>query len=413
MPSPDPRAQRPTDSPRSRRRLQGLVALSTLAVSIVLAVEAIGFATVKPQTTDFAGVAATHQAQAASLGCIYSRPVQLAGARLVPGLVGPGAATNLTAHFNEPPVMTLLAAPLATLSIGAAVDVWEVVLLVAVAVCAFLLWREMAAALPRLVIAGVVAALLLNQIANTDFSLAQNDALLLVAALLTLELMRRHLDIAAGLLLGVVAIKPQLAFLAVFALLIHHRWRVVAACVATVAAIGAVSIAMVGPACSVQWLGSATRLDEFQIGIGLPGTLARWTGSTMATEVAFVLLALAAVWVLFRIRTRVDTPMLVTIAIALAVVIGLHTLAYDVLFLAPLGIAVARSEPWAVVTAGWVFTLAQILYPRGTAPLLATELVPLVAVAIAVIFVVRHGDPAAEDPGPVATPDHRQLVAAT
>ncbi len=413
MPLPEVRAHRPPDSPRARPRLLGLVALSSLAGSIVLAVGAAGFAAANPQTTDFAGVAAAHQAQAAGLGCIYSRSVQLAGAYLVPGVVAPTAASNLPWHFNEPPVMTLLAAPLANLHIATAVDVWEVVLWVAIAICAFLLWRRRSAPSRPVIAAAVVAALLLNQIANTDFSLAQNDAVLLVAAMLTLELVRRHLDVAAGVLLGVVAIKPQLAFLAVIALIIHRRWRIVAACGATVAAIGAVSVAMVGPACSLQWLGSATKLGEFQIGIGLPGTLARWTGSTTAAEAAFVLLAVVAVLVLARIRTRVDTPILVTIAIALAVVIGLHTLAYDVLFLAPLGVAVARARPWMVVASGWAFTLAQVVYPVGTAPFLATEVVPFVAVAIAVVFVVRHAAPSERDRDVITAKARRRLVAAT
>ncbi len=388
------------------------MALASVAGSIALAVGATGFAVAHPQTTDFAGVAAAHQAQAASLGCIYSRSVQLAGAHLVPGVVAPAVASSLPWHFNEPPVMTLLSAPLASLHIAAAVDVWEVVLWTVIIVCAFLLWRK-STALPRMVMAAVLAALLLNQIANTDFSLAQNDAMLLVAALLTLEFTRRHLDIAAGVLLGIVAVKPQLVFLAVIALVIHQRWRIVAACAATVAAIAAVSVAMVGPACSLQWLGSATKLGEFQIAIGVPGTLARWTGSTAAAEIAFMLLALIAGLVLIRIRTRVETPLFVTIAIALAVVIGLHTLAYDVLFLAPLGIAVARSKPWMVVAAGWAFTLAQVVYPVGSAPLLATEIVPLAAVAIAVVFVVRNGVPSDQDPEPITRGSYQQLVAAT
>jgi hypothetical protein len=114
------------------------------------------------------------------------------------------------------------------------------------------------------------------------------DALLLIAALLAIDLLRKHQDLAAGLLLGLVAVKPQLIFLAVI-----------------------------------------------------------------------------AVAVLIGIRRRVDTPHFAIIAIALAVIVGLHTLAYDVLFLAPLGMLVAQSRPWSVVAAGWVFTVAQLRYPDG------------------------------------------------
>jgi len=393
--------------PRSLR----LVAVASVTGSAAMALAATRFAVLHPQTTDFAGVAATHQAQTADLGCIYSRSVQLAGAHLVPGVVAPPAPADLIWHFNEPPVMTLLAAPFAALRITTAVNLWELVIWVTLAACAFLLWRERGG-LSHWVMAAVAAALLLNLIANTEFSLAQNDALLLIVALLAIDLLRKHQDLAAGVLIGLAAVKPQLIFLAVIALVIHQRWRVLAACAATVAAIGSISILMVGPSCGMQWLGSATKLGEFQIGIGLPGTLARLTGSTTAAEIAFLLFAVIAVAVLIRIRRRVDTPHFAAIAIALAVVIGLHTLAYDVLFLAPLGMAVARSLPWSVVAAGWAFTLAQLIYPVGSAPVLATEVVPFVAVVLAVVFIVKNSAPPAELHEPI-TLSNQHLVAAT
>jgi glycosyl transferase family 87 len=374
-----------------------------------MALAATRYAVTYPESTDFAGVAATHQAQAADLGCIYSRSVQLAGVHLVPGVVAPPVPADLIWHFNEPPIMTLLAAPFAAVRGSTGVNLWELVVWVAIAACAVLLWRTRDGLSPW-VTAAVVAALLLNLIANTEFGLAQNDALLLIAALLAIDLLRKHQDLAAGLLLGLVAVKPQLIFLAVIALVIHQRWRVLAGCAATVAAIGSVSIFMVGPACSLEWLGSATKLEEFQIGIGLPGTVARLTGSAAATEIVFLLLAVIAVAVLIGIRRRVDTPHLAIIAIALAVVVGLHTLAYDVVFLAPLGMLVAQSRPWSVVVAGWVFTVAQLIYPDGPGPVFATELVVFVAVVIGVILVVQNGTPSAENQQGIAA-GGRRLVA--
>jgi hypothetical protein len=412
MPFPRLRAPRPALDPKTRRRALLGVAFASVTGSVAIALAATRFAVTYPQNSDFAGVAATHQAQSAGLGCIYSRSVQLAGAHLVPGLVPPPLPVDLIWHFNEPPLMTLLAAPFAALRLSTAVDLWEVLLWVALGVCGFLLWRSRNGLQPWLM-AAVVAGLVLNEIANTEFSLVQNDALLLVAALVALDMLRRHQDLLSGVLLGLVAVKPQLIFLAVIALLIHHRWRVVAGCAVTVTAIGAISVLMVGASCSLQWLGSATKLGEFQIGIGLPGTVARWAGSTTAAEIAFLALAVAAALVLFRIRRRVETPLFVAIAIALAVVIGLHTLAYDVLFLAPLGVAVARSKPWAVIAAGWAFTVAQAVYPVGTAPILATEVVPFVAVTLAIVFIVRVGAPSQEHPEPINTASHQQLVVAT
>jgi hypothetical protein len=246
----------------------------------------------------------------------------------------------------------------------------------------------------------VAVALLLNEIANTDFSLAQNDALLLVVALLALELMRRHRDLASGVLLGMVAVKPQLVFLAFIALLLQQRWRIAFACAITGATIIGISILMVGPSCSLQWLGSATQSGEFQIGIGAPSALARWTGDATLALAAFASLSIIAVLILWRIRSRVDTPVLVAVAISVAVVIGLHTLAYDVLFFVPLGLAVASAKPWLVVVTGWAFTVAQEIdstYPGvgfvGSTPVRATQVIPLIAVILAIVFLSRSRAP--------------------
>ena len=92
--------------------------------------------------------------------------------------------------------------------------------------------------------------------------------------------------------------------------------------------------------------------------------------------------------------------------------LGLHTLAYDVLFLAPLGMAVARSNPWGVVAAGRAFTLAQLSYPRGLAPVLATEVVPFLAVTLAIVLIVRNGAPPEETPEQISAASQQHLVAA-
>jgi len=376
-------------------RVLTLAAMVSVTGSLVIAGVATLFAVTNPQTTDFAGVDAVRHAQLANLGCVYSRSVQLAGAHLVPGVVAPAASTGLPWHFNEPLVTTLLAAPFTSLGISSAVNLWELVLWVSIAACAVFLWRDRAG-LPRWLMAAVVGALLLNEIANTDFSLAQNEAVLLLAALFALYLMRRHHDVAAGALLGLVAVKPQLVFLAFIALLFTRRWRIAASCAVTTCAVVGIGVLMAGPSCSLQWLSSATQLGEFQIGIGLPDTVARVTGNAILTEVAFLALSAISVGVLWRIRSRVDTPLLVSIALALAVVIGVHTLAYDVLFLVPLGMAVAHARPWLVVAAGWAFTLAQqfdstFLAARffSSTPVKATELVPFAGVALAIVFLVR------------------------
>jgi hypothetical protein len=378
-------------------RLRTAAAILTVSGSVAVAVDATVFAVRHPQTTDFAGVVAVRRAQQSGLGCIYSRPVQLAGAHL-----GPGATSTpdkLPWHFNEPAVVTLLAAPLSGLPLTSAVVAWDTLLWLALAVCAATAWRGGRSTGTPMTTVAVIAGLLLNHMANTDFSLGQNDALLLPLTLAALALMRRRHDLGAGVLLGLVAVKPQLMFLALLALVIQRRWRIAAAAGITGTAVIGLSVLMVGPSCSAQWLHTATQPGELQIGIGIPSLLARWTGSTAVAEAAFASFAAGAIALLWRLRARLDTPRLVAIALALAVIIGLHTLAYDVLFIVPLGIAVARSAPWPVIAAAWMFTAAQLVdstYFVGrsdisVAPLRATQAIPMLAVLLAVIVLTRAG----------------------
>src|ERR1035437_5126331 len=144
MPLQGPRAPSLPALPTTRRRPLRLVAFASVTGSVAMAAAASRYAIVYPQTSDFAGVAAAHQAQAAGLGCIYSRPsdfagvaaahqaqaaglgciysrsVQLAGDHLVHGVIPPPVADDLIWHFNEPPLMTLIAAPFAALRLAPA-----------------------------------------------------------------------------------------------------------------------------------------------------------------------------------------------------------------------------------------------------------------------------------------------------
>jgi Glycosyltransferase family 87 len=387
---------RPAAGATGLRRLRPVTGLLSIGGCITLALGATLFAVRSPQSTDFAGVAAVTQVEQAKLGCMYSRPVQLAGARLVPGMVAPASADGLAWHYNEPPVMTLLAAPLASLPISVAVDIWEVVLWACLLVCAALAWLARDRGGTWLT-AAVIAGLLLNHTANTDFSLAQNDAALLLATIGGLALLQQGREAGAGVLLGLAAVKPQLMFLALLALLMHRRWRTAGASALTFAAVMGAGVLMVGPSCGAQWLHSATQAGELQIGIGLPSTLARLTGSAAVAEATFACLAVGAVAFLWRVRNRLDTHLLLAIAIALAVVIGVHTLAYDVLLLVPIALVVARRRPRAVLAATWGLTLAQAVdsafvfgRDHSLAPVRATEVVPAVAVLLAVVVLLRN-----------------------
>ena len=78
------------------------------------------------------------------------------------------------------------------------------------------------------------------------FSLAQPDLVLLMLVAVAWRLAEGKRDYAAGALLGLTVIKPQLVMLLPLVLLIAGRWRIVAAWAGVAAALAAVSLLVVG-----------------------------------------------------------------------------------------------------------------------------------------------------------------------
>jgi hypothetical protein len=148
-------------------------------------------------------------------------------------------------------------------------------------------------------------------------------------------------------------------------------------------------------------------VGELQVALGLPMTFARLTHAVLPAEVAFGLLSLGALALLWRLRT-LETELAISVALGLALVIGLHVLGYDMMFLAPLGMWVAQRHPWPVFAMGWVFSMAQIVdeWTRWASdyvtPLRMAELAPLVAVAAAVAAVWRTLEDTGEQGGGAA-----------
>jgi hypothetical protein len=345
-----------------------------------------------PAVTDFVGFDSVLHAARDHLGCVYTRSVQLTGARAVPGLRAPTTPGQLPWHFNEPLLLTLPVFPLLGLPARAALAVWEAASLAALGGCAVLWWRGLRrepGAVPPALAAGVLASLLFNQIANTNLALAQDDAFLLLAFACGLALLRRGRDYGAGLLFGAVALKPQLVFLVLLFLVFQRRWRAAAAMGGTAAALWSASIAMVGPSCAVHWLHTASQVGELKVGVGLPTTLAVLTNTTLPAELLFCLLSALAVVLLWRLR-GIGTELGIAVALACALVIGAHVLAYDMLFLAPLGVVLARRYPWAVYGSGWVVSMALIadyLTRWFKAPVHLVEFVPLAVLAAALLAI--------------------------
>jgi hypothetical protein len=356
-----------------------------------------------PVASDFTGFYSVLHAYSAHLGCVYSRPVQFAGAAMVPQEAWSVHHHVLAWHFNEPMLLTMLAYPLTHLPLVPAGGIWVGGNAAALVGCGALLWRRRGS-LPPLLTAAVITALLCNEIVNTNFWLAQDDAILLLVFLGGLSLLGSGHDVSAGLLLGVVALKPQLVYLALAVLVFQRRWRAVAGLCGSGAVLWAASVAMVGTACTATWLHTASLVGELQVGMGIPSSLARLTGTKLPAEALFAVLSLAALALLWWLR-HLDTDLAVCLAVGIALAIGLHVLTYDMLFLAPLGIRVARRYPWAVFAAGWLFTAAQVVDASTSwagsykTPVRLAEAAPVLAVGAAIAVVRRLEDPGQQGRG--------------
>ena len=377
---------------------QDPVRVATLGLGVLggLALMGVSFYLTLTQTaaSDLAGFDAALRAATSHLGCPYSRTVQFAAARGVPGLATPARAGLLIWHFNEPLAATWPLYPLLHLPITDTVWIWQTASVAALAGAAALLWRDRGA-LPPLLTGAVIVALLCNEGAGYGLALGQDDSFLLLAMLCGLACLRRGRDWPAGLAFGIVALKPQLIFLVFVTCAFQRRWRACAGMAAATAVLWGASVAAVGPACAATWLRTASAPDQLQIGVGLPVTLARLTQARAPAEALFAVLTAAAVAVAWRLR-HLDAELLASMAVAGALIIGLHTLLYDLVFLAPLGMKLARRHPLAVFAGGWLITVAYFLdiwtgwNTRSAVRL--TTLIPVALTVAAMIAVTRSPD---------------------
>jgi Glycosyltransferase family 87 len=166
----------------------------------------------------------------------YSHLYDLAGQR--------SAVESLGAYwspFLNPPPYAWLGTVFLPLPFGLAAVLWTV--LIAAAAC-FAWWL----AAPGATLARVAHLALFLGLFPTAFGLMVGQPVALVAAVVAASwwLAERRRPVAAGLVLSLVAVKPQLALLVPLALVASGRWRMFGAWLAASAVIGAAALAMLG-----------------------------------------------------------------------------------------------------------------------------------------------------------------------
>jgi arabinofuranan 3-O-arabinosyltransferase len=247
--------------------------------------------------------------------------VRAAQGRLVPN--------QFTQPFLSPPVDSWLAVPLTALPYSLALGVWASVLLIALVFA--LGWSSSYQGPAR--IAAVAVALTPWWVLLAIY-VGQIVPLVAAALLVAWRLVKEDREIAAGLVLSVLALKPNTAVLVPFALLAAGRWRTFLACAAASAVLAGLSLLAVGMDGVNDYLGSLDRLPGGATALTLGGAFGLSGPAAMAVRAAIVLAALVAA---FAQRGRPG------MAMAIGAIASLLTAPY-----------LHNSDLCVLVAAGWI-----------------------------------------------------------
>ena len=302
-------------------------------------------------------------------------------------LVAIGSAIRIgqLARYVSPPPLAWLAVPFAPLPFRLAYWLWSLLLLLALV----LTWRLAAPGHGRVRLIYLVAAIGWLPVI---YGLTLGQPVLFIAAGVAgcCALLLRDRPLAAGAVLAVLVLKPQVAFLVPAALLVTGRWRAFSAgavVLATLAILSVLALGADGVATYEQRLSFASNVPENQA-----QTLAPLIGNLQATRVVQVVIALWTLGLAYRLRKRGPG-----LTLAVALVGGLAAAPYvhydDLTMLGLAGWLYLRSPThrW-----GWVYVLALVIAAEGfpiwgAAPILAAEIGALALLTLVPPIAADHG----------------------
>ncbi len=240
--------------------------------------------------------------------------------------------------------------------------------------------------------------------------LGQNTgvSLLLVAA--AWRLLHDDREAAAGVALGLLLFKPQLAIPLLVFVAAAGRWRAIASATVVGAATWVAGALILGVGWVGTWLDGLSAFGDIDRAsnavntisiLGVADTLADGATAAKAVAVALDLVLLGAVALLWRRRSGRDLDGAMAVAVPAAILLAPHALYYDAgLIVLTALVALSRSEralPW--VLGGWVLGLGQVLGAR----LGLTPVVFAVLLALAGGWIVGGREPA-DAPDPAGQP---------
>ena len=323
-------------------------------------------------------------------------------------------SSNITiaqlARYVSPPPLAWLVLPLTALPYRAAYWLWSS-LLVAALVFA---WHATAPGRGRARLIVLAAAIGWLPIIY-GLQLGQPALLVAAAVAACALLLRRDRDIAAGAVLALIVLKPQLAVLVPAALLVAGRARAFAGATAALAIVGAASLIALGPHGTADYL---ARLSFAQtVPENQAQTLAAWLHNLAITRAVQAVIAATTLVLVYRLRGR-GTDLVIAGALAggLAASPYAH---YDDLTMLGLASVLLLRAPRPLWTWGYVAVLviAGEGFPIwGAGPVIVLELALLLALALAPRAVLDLPQSAEPRPAPHPTappPAHRDAQPAS
>lgn len=274
-----------------------------------------------------------------------------------------------------PPPVFLAVQPLGSLSPSAALAAWYVVL-----VAAALAAGRLATSSWRLAPLALIAPQ-----AITTLAFGQNGTIS-AAIFAAMFVAWRRAPVLAGIALGLLAYKPQLAIVPAFFALWFGAARILVAAVATVAVLALLSIAVDGVALWPAWLDAVASQTQFVLDTRLRArrmvtVFALVKATTHSSALAFAVhapVALATLAAAIAVWRRSVDPFLRAFTLACATLtVPPYAFDYDTaILILPLGLLVAGgANALAFTPAGRAWLLALTVLPMATFPIiLATDI---------------------------------------
>src|SRR5438105_7285904 len=284
-----------------------------------------------------------------------------------------------TLRFISPPPVAWLAVPLTPLPFWLAYGVWAALMFSTLAFA--LAWSTSYQGLTRLVAVGVA---IVPWWVLHAFYVGQVVPLVAASVLIAWRLLREDRDIAAGIVLSLVVLKPQTAAVAPLALLAAGRYRAFTAWVAAAAAVAGTSPLTLGPHGLAEYRASLNNLPANSYELTLAGAFGM-TGATFAFAAALIV---CAALVTAR-RVRSDPGMALAVGVLASLLATPYLFENDLCLLGAAGWILWQQRPTpffrASLLAIWMFAATHLIVTGVSAPTLRQW--PLIELALFIALV--------------------------